>query len=182
MIVDLNLKADLNIHVYSHEGRGRADTQQDRIEELLRTVLTNTEKITMTEQEFGAVLQKVDLATTHIGENTTAIAGTVDSMATLEASNGQILETISSEIDTLLANNPGISQSLSDAVTAIQAKVDNAKAASDTLKMASDAVKAQLDAQVPALQAIATKGAGSPVPVPPSPSPNLPLVLTLSSL
>lgn len=97
------------------------------------------------QQEIDA-LNKIDAATTAIATNLTTQAG--------------VVQTISDEVDALVAaqTNAGVPQAIIDQTTAL---ADKAQAAADAL-----------NAQVPALQAIATKGASNPVPVPvPTPAP-----------
>ena len=110
------------------------------LDELEARLNKRLDKIMATEQDVVAALQKIDAATTKIAANVQGEANTI--------------QTISDEIDALISklSNAGVSQALLDEATALAEKT---QAASDAL-----------DAQVPVLQAIATKGANNPVPVP----------------
>jgi hypothetical protein len=94
-----------------------------------------------TEAEITAALDKIDAATTKIGQNLAAASGVIGSIGT--------------EVAALVAamKNAGVSQAL----------LDQAIMIGDHAQLASDA----LEAQVPVLQAIAAKGALNPVPIQP---------------
>lgn len=107
----------------------------------LERVEQGVTKIMATEQQVVDALNKIDAATTKVATNLTVVA--------------QVTQTISDEMDALetALQNAGVPQAL----------VDQASALGDRAQAASDA----LDAQVPVLQAIATKGVINPVPVTP---------------
>lgn len=106
----------------------------------------------MTDAELQVLLGKVDATTTKIGTNLTAVA-------TAQAAEADTVQTISNEIDTLIAG--GIS---ADSATKLQNIADRLQASSDN----SDTITAAIQAQVPVLTAIAEKGAPV-VPAPPPP-------------
>jgi len=126
-----------------------------RVEHKLDRLLEIGEKLLMTSQEELALLKAIDDATTTIGGNVQKVANDVQ---TISAAAGQI----STEIDQLLANS-NVPSDVADALNALKTK-------SDALQTAAKASSDALDAQVPVLQGIATKGAGTPVPVPVAPA------------
>lgn len=116
----------------------------------------------MTTQEELDLLKQIDDATTAIGAN-------VDTVVTSTGNIATTANTISTEIDALLANNavpPAVATQLSAIGTRIASLGTSAATASSTLA-----------AQVPVLEAIATKGAGTPVPVPVPEPPVVPPVV-----
>lgn len=138
----------------------RTHDKLDRIEVKLDRILRNQEKAKVTQQEELALLQALDAATTTIGGNVQKVADDVQTISTAAAG-------ISKEIDQLLANQSGnVPDDVASALNTLKGKVDTLKAAAQS---SSDA----LDAQVPVLQGIATKGSTTPVPVPvPAPPTN----------
>jgi methylaspartate ammonia-lyase len=120
----------------------QARVQPTDTDEMLKRLERKVDTIIMNEQKVIESLAKIDSATTRIGSNVQVVA------------DG--LQTVSGEVDALqeALKNAGVSQSL----------VDQAAAIGNRVQAASDA----LDAQVPVLTAIASKGhTGDPVPVAP---------------
>ena len=115
--------------------------------------------IMATEQQVADALRQIDTATTKI-------AGNVQAIADAETTQSTVIQTISTEVDALVAalQNAGVSQALIDQATALGTKADAAATA-------SDAAAANAAALVPVLQAIASKGVSNPVPVQPPPPP-----------
>jgi hypothetical protein len=126
------------------------------IEQKLDLTLTQLEKLIVTTQEERDLLTTVDQATTAIGNNVQVIANNVTTASS-------VISIISDEMDQLIAN----SNVPTDIVSQLTSLRDKSQAAAAAL----DASTSALTAQVPALQAIATKGASNPVPVPPPPPP-----------
>lgn len=93
-----------------------------------------------TQEQESAALQRIDDATSAIASNLTTVSDTIS--------------TIGTEVDALVAAQQaaGVPQAILDQTTAL----------GDKLSAASSA----LAAQVPVLQAIASKGSANPVPVP----------------
>ena len=136
---------------------------QDALNQILQIVTANTQtlkEIQVTDQEVKAVLDQVDVATNKIAANLTGVAAA-------QTTEADVVQTISNEIDALVANQGtnGISQATADQLTAIANRLQTS---SDN----SDAIAAATTAQVPTLQAIAAKGA--PVVPPPPPPPVVP--------
>lgn len=102
------------------------------------------------EQQIVDALTTIDAATTKIAANQAAIAA--------------IDQTVSDEVDTLVAD---LKAALSGQTPISKATVDKAMATAAKAQAASDAS----DALVPVLQAIASKGVVAPVPVPVPPAP-----------
>lgn len=115
---------------------------------LLKQITTGIQALTEGQKKIMATEQQITDALTKIDAATTKIAGNVGTVATT-------LQTVSDEMDAL--EKALASAGVSDALVA------QASSLGDRVQAASDA----LDAQVPVLQAIATKGAANPVPVPP---------------
>jgi phage-related protein len=118
----------------------------DQILTKLGAIEAQTVRILMNEADMKAALDKIDVATTKIGDNLTVVSG--------------VAGTISTEVDALVAalQNAGVPQSLIDQATALGTK--------------ADAVVAATDALVPVLQGIASKANNVvPIPVPPPPPP-----------
>lgn len=154
------MKLEVYVHVYLPGSGGSAKSQLDRMEDILGAIKTITEKVKMTQQEELALIQEIDAATTGIANN-------VDALATTQAKNSELLQTISNEVDQLLTGNPDVPAPVVDALQALRGRLNQARTA-------SDAVTAGLNAQVPVLEAIASKGAKNPVPVPVPPPPPIP--------
>jgi len=135
------------------------DSRLDQLLTLVTQIKGDIKTIMATEQQVAAALTSIDAATTKIGSNLSVIADT-------QAAQGAVISTISTEVDTLVTalQNAGVSQAIIDQATAISDKASTAASTSDTLVTA-------LQAQIPVLQAIATKGVVNPVPVEPPPPP-----------
>ncbi len=129
----------MDIHVYIHDGE-RGDKKLDEILKLLHSVIHTQEKILMTEQEALAVLTAIDAKTNQI--------------ATALQTEGDTLQTISDEIDKLIAGG-GIPTSVA---ARLQSLSDGVQGVSNTI-----------DAHAVLAKAIAAKGA--PVPENPVPPP-----------
>lgn len=130
---------------HQENGNGPAASKADLLASEHR-LTQKLEKIMAAIDDANAALAKIDGATTKIATNIQAEA--------------DIQQKISDELDVLIANAAG--QGVPAAfVTSLQGVADRVQASSDAL-----------DANVPVLQGIATKGAQNPVPVPvPPPSP-----------
>lgn len=133
-----------------------SDTQGAEILRRLTRMEKTLLEVKLTDAEVKAVLDKVDVTTTKIGTNLTAVAAA-------QAAEASTVQTISDEIDTLVKNQAasGISDATAAQLTAI---ADRLQTSSDN----SDAITAAINAQVPVLTAIAEKGAAT-VPDPPPP-------------
>ncbi len=130
----------MDYHVYIHDGE-RGDKKLDEILKLLHSVIHTQEKILMNEQEALAALAAIDAKTNQI--------------ATALQTEGDTLQTISDEIDKLIAGG-GIPTSVA---ARLQALSDGVQGVSNTI-----------DAHAVLAKAIAAK-AGPPVPVNPVPPP-----------
>lgn len=132
-------------HLGKEDGQGRACTLRDIIQ-TEKNISHKLDKIMAAIDDANAALAKIDAATTKIATNIQTEAA--------------VIQTISDELDALVAAGPG--QGIpAEFLTKLTAVANGAQASSDAL-----------DAQVPVLQAIAAKGATNPVPVPvPPPSP-----------
>ncbi len=97
-------------------------------------------------EQIQAALDKIDVATNKIATNV--------------QSNANVIQTISDELDALVAK-------LMTSTGVDPALVQKAQNLADRAQTASDA----LDAQVPVLQAIAAKGVSNPVPINPTATP-----------
>lgn len=144
----------LDIHIFLH-GQDQSGVMQQ-----LADIKQTLGEIKVTDQEVKAVLDKVDATTTKIGSN-------LDAVAAAQTNEANVIQTISDEIDTLVANQG--SNGISTATAAqLQAIADRLQTSSDN----SDKIAAATAAQVPVLTAIAAKGA--PVVPPPPPAPAVP--------
>lgn len=150
--MNITLKIDcLNVQILGSEDFQEILTRLTHIERKVDTII-------MTDAEVLAVLNQVDATTTKIGAN-------LDTVAAAQASEANVVQSISDEIDALVAGQGanGISDAtaakLTDIANRLQTSSDN-----------SDKVTAAIQAQVPVLTAIAAKGAPV-VPAPPPPPP-----------
>jgi len=138
----------MRVDVYFH-GDLVENHKLDRVLGKLEELKVLGERIMATELEMKSALDKIDVATTKIGANLTVVSG--------------VVTTIGEDVDALIAalQAAGIPQELIDQATSIGTK--------------SEAAVAALDALVPVLQAIASKGVINPVPVPVPPVPKPPV-------
>lgn len=127
----------------------------------LLTIVTQTQQtvkeIKTMDQATQDLLKKLDDTTNKIGENVTAIATATQAIADTD-------QTISNELDTLIANAAASGNTPADVLNAFQAAADKLQGNSDK----ADAAVVALQAQIPVLQGIAAKGAPV-VPVAPAP-------------
>lgn len=146
--IQLNITQPINFNLVGGQQFEVIVTKLDLIQKTLK-------EIKMTEQEFLAVLTKVDTTTNKIGANLSTIG-------TIQQGEADTIQTIKTEVDALVAaqQNAGVSDAIVNATKAI---ADKLQASSDT----SDAAVAALQLQVPVLQGIAA--AGTPVVPPPPP-------------
>lgn len=146
-----NNSFDLHIFLHSQDNSG----VMQQLAEIKKTL----GEIKMTDQEVKALLNKVDVTTTNIGTNLAAVA-------TAQTNEANVIQSISDEVDALVANAG--SNGISPATAAqLQGIADRLQTSSDN----SDAIAAATNAQVPVLTAIAAKGA--PVVPPPPPLPGV---------
>lgn len=112
----------------------------------------------MTDAEVKVVLTGIDATTTKISSN-------LDTVASVQQSEADTIQTISNEVDALVANaaNNGISP---ETATQLQGIADRLQASSDK----SDATVTAIKDQVPVLVGIAAKGAPVVPAPPPAPS------------
>lgn len=155
----------MRLDVYHHFDPLPEDPRVGQILTLLTELQGEVKGIMVTEQQALDALKAIDTATTRI-------AGNVQSIANLQASQGTVVKTISDDVDALLASlqNAGVPQDILDQATAIGTKATAAANASDGIVAAQQAL-------IPVLQAIATKGVANPVPVTPPPPPGSPPTL-----
>lgn len=131
---------------------------QDQVLALLNSIKQDTKEIKVTDAEVLAVLNQVDATTTKTASN-------LDSISAAQATEAGVIQTISDELDALVANQG--SNGISDATAAVLTGIANRlQTSSDN----SDKIVAATQAQIPTLQAIAAKGAPT-VPPPPPPPP-----------
>jgi hypothetical protein len=142
------MERSMRVDVYFH-GDLVENHKLDRVLGKLEELKVLGERIMATELEMKSALDKIDVATTKIGANLTVVSG--------------VVTTIGEDVDALIAalQAAGIPQELIDQATSIGTK--------------SEAAVAALDALVPVLQAIASKGVINPVPVPVPPVPKPPV-------
>lgn len=114
-------------------------------------------EIKIMDQATQDLLKKLDDTTNKIGDNVIIIAATTQTIADTD-------QTISTELDTLIANAAANGNTPPDVLAAFQAAADKLQGNSDK----ADAAVVALQAQVPVLQGIAAKGAPV-VPAPPPP-------------
>lgn len=133
-----------------------------KLNEILALLTQHTrllKEIRMDDAQLKELLSKVDVTTTKIGTN-------VDTIAGVQQTEADVIQTISNEVDALVAAGQaaGISP---EAAAKLQDIADRLQGSSDR----SDLVVTALQAQVPVLQGIAAKGA--PVVPPPPPTPQV---------
>lgn len=133
-------------------------SQLDAIRSNQAAIQQTLEEINMTDQEVKDVLTKVDATTTKISTN-------LDAVAAAQASEATTVQSISDEIDRLVANagTNGISTATA---SLLQGIADRLQTSSDN----SDKITAAIQAQVPVLVAIAAKGAPTVPLAPPAPN------------
>jgi len=143
----------LDIHLFLH-GQDNTGVMQQ-----LADIKTTLGEIKVTDQEVKALLDKVDATTNKIADNLTTVAAA-------QTSEADTIQTISNEIDALVAGqgSNGIS---AETAAQLQGIADRLQASSDK----SDATAAATASQVTTLQAIAAKG--QPVVPPPPPPPTV---------
>ena len=129
---------------------GLSDAQFAALNSQLVSISGKVDQVLMDEALVSTALDKIDVATTKA-------AGNIQTLANTD-------QTISTELDTL---NTALAAALAAGTGVTQALVDKASA----LSARSQAVSDSLDAMVPALTAIASKGVANPVPVPIPPAP-----------
>jgi len=136
-------------------GRGILPALDGIADQLAASSATSNKKLDDLGQKVGKIMlneqQELDLLAT-LDRTTTAIGANVSVIATVN-------QTISDELDALLLKQQaeGVSQAILDATKALADK--------------SQAAATALEAQIPVLQGIASKGAANPVPVPVPPVP-----------
>lgn len=140
----------LDIHIFLH-GQDQSGVMQQ-----LADIKQTLGEIKVTDQEVKALLDKIDVTTNKIGDNLTTVAAA-------QTNEANVIQTISDEIDALVANQ-GTNGISAETAAQLQAIADRLQTSSDN----SDATAAATSAQVTTLQAIAAKGAPV-VPAPPPP-------------
>src|SRR5580765_2357199 len=135
----LHLESPINITI-THAADPALSQKLDQIQSTLG-------EIKVTDAEVKAVLDKVDVTTSKIGDNLTAVAAA-------QTAEAGVIQTISDEVDALVANAG--SNGISPATAAqLQGIADRLQTSSDN----SDAIAAATSSKVPVLTAIAAKGA-----------------------
>ncbi len=129
---------------------GLSDAQFAALNSQLVSISGKVDTILMDESLVRASLDKIDAATTKA-------AGNIQTLANTDQTISNELDTLNSALAAALKSGSGVSQALVDKAAALSAQ--------------SQAVSDSLDAMVPALTAIASKGISNPVPVPVPPAP-----------
>lgn len=135
----------MRIDVYLHDAMAESgvDTKLDRVLTMLGALKAQNERILMNEIEMKAALDKIDVATTKVGNNLVAV--------------NEVVTEIGTDVDAMVLalQAAGVPPELIAQAEALSAK--------------AEAVGAATDALVPVLRAIASKGGVDvvPIPVPP---------------
>jgi hypothetical protein len=129
---------------------GVSDAQFAALNSQLVSISGKVDQVLMDEALVSTALDKIDVATTKAAGNIQTLANTDQTISTE-------LDALNSALAAALKSGSGVSQALVDKAAALSAR--------------SQAVSDSLDAMVPALTAIASKGVANPVPIPVPPAP-----------
>jgi hypothetical protein len=123
---------------------GLSDAQHADLRSLLVSISGKVDHVLMDEALVKSSLDKIDAATTKA-------AGNIQILADTDQAISNEFDALNAALAAALANGTGVTQALVDQAAALGSK--------------SQGVSDALDAMVPALQAIASKGVSNPVPV-----------------